>query len=246
MKKIWILEDDVASHFVYEEIFNLRYSITFFENTKDFKTALESKASKPDLVIADLKLPGKSFLDFLASADTETVFSFPFMIVSSVDDIDILRTCFEEGALDFISKPFGKSELIYKVEQIFNKNNNTKNIQNDSNLIIDPTTMKVTRGDNLFALLTAKELQILSAFIQSPTKEITRKKLVASVWGIVHVGSKTLDVHLFNLRKKLININTEIKFIQPDIFRLIESSKLVAISSPSDSNDFNDIYSQRL
>ena len=97
-KKIWILEDDHGCLFVYQDILDIRYSTRYFKTLDEFKTALEESAGDlPDLVIADLKLPDGSFLTFLSSDDNKKLLDMPFLVISSVNDIDALRFCFEDG-----------------------------------------------------------------------------------------------------------------------------------------------------
>ena len=66
MKNIWIVEDDPGCRFVYEESLKEMFNIRQFENTKTFRDALSSeRQNPPNLVIADLNLPGESFITFL-------------------------------------------------------------------------------------------------------------------------------------------------------------------------------------
>lgn len=117
-KSIWIVEDDAGSQFVYNEILGFRYRLQMFNNLQKFRDAWNNGERKPDLMIVDLHLPDESFLSFLQSEGAkEMKRSTPFIVVSSLDDLDALRICYEEGAVEFISKPFAKSELVVKVER---------------------------------------------------------------------------------------------------------------------------------
>ncbi|MEW6055684.1 MAG: response regulator [Bdellovibrionota bacterium] len=121
-RSIWILEDDSGCRFVYEQILGIRHKVRFFQTLVEFEFALsEGQKSLPELVLADVVLEDGSFLHFLNHSQKKELLSIPFIVVSSIDDIDALRFCFNEGAVDYLVKPFQKSELIVKVERILEK-----------------------------------------------------------------------------------------------------------------------------
>ncbi|MCK5073063.1 MAG: response regulator transcription factor [Bacteriovoracaceae bacterium] len=195
-KKIWILEDDHGCLFVYQDILDIRYSTRYFKTLDEFKTALEESAEDlPDLVIADLKLPDGSFLTFLSSDDNKRLLDMPFLVISSVNDIDALRFCFEEGALDYFTKPFNKNELVVKIERMLENASRQEHYD----------TIKIPQSVILehFTELTKKEHQILNLFSNSLNNTMVRESLVREIWKGTSVHNKTLDVHLYNLKKKL-------------------------------------------
>ena len=120
---IWILEDDICSQFAYQEILGSLFHIISQGNCKEFLTAVENCKTSPKLVIADLRLPDDSFLSCLSVPAVMNFFSaIPFIVVSSVDEIDALRLCFSKGALDYLIKPFTKNELLVKIEKALSQN----------------------------------------------------------------------------------------------------------------------------
>lgn len=195
-KSIWILEDDKDCRFVYEQMLDFRYKTEYFENIAMFKEALlNDERVKPALVLADLMLPDGNFLNFLTETKESQFLKTPFVIVSSIDDIDALRFCFNEGALDYLTKPFKKNELLVKIENILSGRNSQAVIGNDrKDLTLDGTKI---------ANLTSKQLQVLSLFLNSPNRIINRSDILDKVWGNTTVHPKTVDVHLYNLRRKL-------------------------------------------
>lgn len=193
---VWVLEDDPGCRYVYDQILALRYSYRSFENLEDFRVALNEEKDKPHLVIADLRLPDGDFIDFL-SASKESVKNIAYIVVSSTDDLDILRECFTKGALDYLTKPFSKAELTVKVERLIK----TRGVQTQSSG--GPVTQALPNGVELYDL-TKKEFLIYRAFMDAPGRCLDRDQLIQAVWKDVSVTPKTLDVHLFNLRKKTI------------------------------------------
>lgn len=78
----------------------------------------------PDLILADLNLPGKSGLDFLDELKiSETFFQIPVMMLSARQESSYRIACFEKGGMDFVEKPFNPKELILRTERIMRLKN---------------------------------------------------------------------------------------------------------------------------
>ncbi|MBY0371431.1 response regulator transcription factor [bacterium] len=213
-KSIWIIEDDPGVRFVYEEVLALRYSLTFLQSVEEFCSALETRP-RPDLLLADLRLPGESFLQFLKGPHSAArIAGIPFVVLSSVDDLDTLRSCFELGARDFLTKPIGKGELIVKLERLL-----AGEAAPEPLFQLDSIALNVIAHGKKNRL-TAKEFQILSIFHASPGYQVSRDEILKRVWNDVAVDSKTLDVHLSSLRKKISELGLEIAFLPSGSYRL--------------------------
>src|SRR5262245_36436441 len=115
---IWILEDEKGARFVYERVLSYQYSLEFFSGMQELREALRSSGDRPALLIADLWVDDGCFTDFLSADGCVPLRGIPWVVVSSVDDIDVLRFCFSSGATDYLVKPFKKSELLVKIERI--------------------------------------------------------------------------------------------------------------------------------
>jgi len=218
--KIWILEDESSCQFVYNETLSLKYDLSFYGTVGAFREALKSKKQLPDLVIADLKLPDEPFLKFLAHTDMESVFSIPFIVVSSMDDSDVLRICFDEGALDYLTKPFSKAELSVKVSRLLNDMGKIEGPDDKNPYKIDALSLNVIAENGKTVKLTHRELQIFSVLRSAKQGPVSRKEIVIQVWGNINVSSKTLDVHIFNLRKKMVDTGIKINFHEPNSFSI--------------------------
>lgn len=192
--KLWILEDDKGCQFVYEQILNHDFDIKYFDNISSFKTSILAKKDLPAMVIADLMLTDGNFLNYLTQEVHEELGNeIPFIVVSSSDDIETLRQCFKEGANDYITKPFRKNELLVKVETILRGNKSlTKSLK-----------PKVTIDGKVIENLTQKQIKLVELFLDNDDRVADREKIIDNVWGKTIVHPKTLDVHLYNLRRKL-------------------------------------------
>jgi DNA-binding response OmpR family regulator len=212
---LWILEDNPEEVFVYREILGLRYSLRIFSNLKELEQALTSDqpAPKPALLIADLRLPDGDFLTFLGQ--TEAADSIPsFLMVSSNDDLDVLRACFEGGALDYLTKPFTENELLVKIERFLKLGSPTLEVRT-----VNRESLNIKVGADSRLTLTPKEYHILK-LLHGSQRGVTRKEIQSQIWRDVAVSSKTFDVHLFYLRRKLTPFNIQISFRQPDLYVL--------------------------
>jgi DNA-binding response OmpR family regulator len=210
--KIWVLEDDPGIQFLYQEILELSYDISIFGTLAEFEDAFCKKADSPELVIADLRLPDANFLTFLKPGDKPSpLLSVPYIVVSSLDDMDAIRTCFDNGASDYIYKPFGKNELLLKIERILAENVVRRPLDN---LSIDSKTFRVSNGKTSVSL-TTKEFQIISLLFNSKSLTVNRTELMTKIWNKTDTGSKTLDVHLHNLRRKIMPLGLKIVHRHP-------------------------------
>lgn len=198
-KSIWILEDDLQMQAIYEDMLSRHYKLTFFSNLQEFRDGLKN-LTPPDLMILDLMCPDgslHSMFDDLAPRLQET----PFLIVSGLDEQDAIRSSFKVGALDFISKPFSKSELQVKIDIFLNRLVSRESCI--SAVKLDPLSMTLFTKSARSSELTAKEYRILSLFLQAPEQIVPRKHLVMTLWKDINVSEKTLDVHLSNIRRKI-------------------------------------------
>lgn len=210
--RIWVLEDDPGIQFLYQEILELSYDISIFGTLTEFEEAFNKKADLPELIIADLRLPDANFLTFLKPSDKPSpLIAVPYIVVSSLDDMDAIRTCFDNGASDYIYKPFGKNELLLKIERILAENVVRRPLDN---LSIDSKTFKVSNGKTSVSL-TTKEFQIISLLFNSKSLTVNRTELMSKIWNKTDTGSKTLDVHLHNLRRKIMPLGLKIVHRHP-------------------------------
>jgi DNA-binding response OmpR family regulator len=191
---IWVLESDRGQQLKYQQLLEDVCMIRFFDSLSEFKSFFHGNIEEsPYLLIAELNLSDGSFLNFLTLEERGLQRSFPFIVVSGVDDIENIRLCYEEGALDYLVKPVNKNELAYKIELILKSDRRIKRK-------IRPSV----RLDGLeIAGLTSKQTQLLSLFIDSNERKVNRTDILDKIWDGNNVHPKTIDVHLYNLRRKL-------------------------------------------
>lgn len=209
MYNILILEDDVmiASGLMYA-IESEGYRACLAKNIKEaFKLISESQF---DLGILDMQLPDGRGLDVGRKLKEEGV---PIIFLTVEDDESDIVNAFEEGADDYVVKPFKIRELLARIARTLNRN---KNIREDIIKIdavkIDQSSGKVYIEDKIVEL-TALEYRLLLIFAGNKGKLLTRNQILEKIWDSDgnFVEDNTLTVYVKRLRKKLgdsVNIET--------------------------------------
>ncbi len=215
--KIWIIEDDENMQFVYRDIFSSQYELLFFASIESFVQGI-ALHQPPHLLILDLVFPdGLLYQAFPQHAPAFR--QVPFIVVSALDEEEAVRASLKWGALDYITKPFGKSEILVKVEAHLNRCANKDDYQAIFNL--DPLTLTIFNHSGRSAELTSKEFRIMSLFLDAHEYRISRKDIFETLWKNIRVSTKTLDVHLSNIRRKIEPLKLTITVTDSD-YRIFE------------------------
>lgn len=156
-----------------------------------------------DLAILDMQLPDGTGFDVSKKlGDTNTAVIF----VTIVDDEGKILRAFEDGAADYITKPFRLRELLARVKRTLNTGGEMEHssILSIKDVTIDTVSAKVWIGD-LSVDLTALEYRLLLAFASNKAQILTRAQILESIWdcGGNFVEDNTLTVYIKRLREKL-------------------------------------------
>jgi DNA-binding response OmpR family regulator len=192
---IWILDNNENCQLVYEEVLSKYYNVQKFSKMSDFYDCLNKSIRKPNLIIADLFLEDGNFLDHIEKEHCLGKSAIPCLVVSNNDDIQTLRYCFDRGVEDYLTKPVKTNELLVKIENIINVYSKTNSILPIQNFVV----IDGRKIENL----TSKQMQILALFLNSKTRSTNRDEIMLKIWKDTNVHPKTIDVHLYNLRRKL-------------------------------------------
>lgn len=172
----------------------------------------DSQSKAVDLFILDRMLPGASgpeickFLRFYRPTK-----KLPILMVTALTRPEQIIEGLEVGADDYITKPFDMEILMARVMALLRRSELQKEKDNEENqnllrlgeLKVDTNQCKVwAKGQEIE--LTLSEYKLLCIFLQGPGKVFTRGQLVGHIQeGPVHVTDRTIDTHIFGLRKKL-------------------------------------------
>jgi two-component system, OmpR family, alkaline phosphatase synthesis response regulator PhoP len=160
-----------------------------------------------DLVVLDQMLPGVSGIEVLKTirSTTETM-KLPVLILTAKSDESDVVLALNFGADDYITKPFRVHEMVARVKSLLRRSN--PNVPSGAkyqfeDFSIDEDTFEVTVQGNIIPF-TTKEFRLLLYLIQNPNRVIRRDQLLNDVWGYDYLGeSRTVDVHILNVRKKI-------------------------------------------
>lgn len=194
-KTIWILEENSDMVGMYREILDLRYDTSFYRSLDELVAQLgKISIKKPDLIIAELKVGKDNIMKFLPKLREGEFSCIPFMVISGVQDLDAIRFCFDNGVTDYLVKPVVKNEVLIKVENA---------LVGRGSAIIGMERRELSLDGVKIDNLTSKQIQVLALFLNSPSRVVNRTDILDKVWGNTTVHPKTVDVHLYNLRRKL-------------------------------------------
>jgi two-component system response regulator MtrA len=157
---------------------------------------------KPDLVLLDLMLPGRSGIDVCRALRLES--GVPIvMLTAKTDTIDVVLGL-ESGADDYVVKPFKPKELVARVRaRLRRQDEPTPASLTIADLEIDVAGHSVKRGGVPIAL-TPLEFDLLVALARKPWQVFTREVLLEQVWGYRHAAdTRLVNVHVQRLRSKI-------------------------------------------
>lgn len=203
MSQILIVEDDEnIRQLLKMTLENFQYSLIDFENGQDAYDYLQDHTV--DLAILDLMLPGMNGYDILQYIRSSSRLKhLPVIILSAKDkEWDKIKGL-DLGADDYLTKPFSVLELAARIRSLLRRSQtDEKNIVSGS-LSIDLDKRIVNVNDQVIEL-TFKEFELLKYLVTHAGRAIPREELIQQVWGYDFIGeSRTLDVHINSLRKKL-------------------------------------------
>lgn len=173
-----------------------------------------------DLVLLDVMLPGMSGFEIMQKRTNTQV---PVIFITAKQELTDKVRGLRLGAEDYIVKPFEAMELLARIEVILRRVKRTENVYNygDISVNVEEHTCKYA-GKDIY--LTPKEFEVLVFFIQHKDVAISRDRLLAAVWGFEYEGeSRTIDIHIQQLRKKL-NLREKLVTI-PKLGYRLESAK---------------------
>ncbi len=202
-ESILLIEDEQALRTTLGD--RLRAEKYVVDTASNGNEGFDKASSNPfDLIIMDLMLPGRSGLDVcrdLRAAGMAT----PIMILTvrneTVDKVVGLKL----GADDYVTKPFEASELLARVEVLLRRApmHGGQGVYDFGSFRMDVRDSQVTR-DGKPVYLTSREFQLLRYLVERSGSTVPRGELLRSVWGYnADVFTRTVDTHLFSLRKKL-------------------------------------------
>lgn len=178
------------------------------------------KAERPDLILLDVMLPRMDGLEVCQKLRYSKEFAnIPIiMLTARGEEVDRVLGL-EIGADDYVTKPFSPRELIARVKAMFRRLAQPQTISDSKDLMIGLIKIDLARHlvtfQDVELELTPKEFELLYLLAQNAGKVLTRDVLLEKVWGYEYMGdTRTVDVHIRRLRKKMEDINPDPDYIE--------------------------------
>lgn len=223
MNEIWVIENEESTLAIYENLFRRDFKTRYFRLLSELRCALKDERSKPDLLIANLRLPDGKFEDQLLEVCLKL--RVPFAVVSEFDDRGVLEAAFNRGALDAWIKPFNGNKTLFMVNKLIGENRakNQVNLSKYGELTLDSFEQQVTRENFKASVpLTQTEYKILALLFTKVAPPLERTKIISRVWERTVQGSRVFDFHLSKLREKLRVVSVRIELAKEGYCLLLE------------------------
>jgi len=213
---IYLVEDDSnIQHVIKIALENSHYQVECFENADSMFARL--KTQEPHLFILDIMLPGMDGLEIIKSLRSKhDLIDIPMMIVSAKSSELDRVVGLDIGADDYLVKPFGILELVSRVKALLRRSQkeSSSNLIEVKGLILNQSTHELIYLDQSLTV-TNKQFDLIKYMLINANQILSRDKLLNAVWDYDFVGeSRTLDVHIKELRKRLFELTNRKDIIE--------------------------------
>ncbi|MGH1327152.1 response regulator transcription factor [Bacillus wiedmannii] len=173
------------------------------------------QAGKWDLILLDVMLPNISGLEVLRRIRLKNAV-IPIILLTARDSVVDKVSGLDQGASDYITKPFQIEELLARIRACLRISNVRKEEESSSyqiaDLYLDEKTREVKRGNHVVEL-TPREFDLLLFLMKHENQVLNREQIVTNVWGFDYYGdTNVVDVYIRYLRKK-VDCNVDVPLI---------------------------------
>ncbi|MFL9832975.1 response regulator [Chryseobacterium terrae] len=167
----------------------------------------------PDLIILDLGLPDKS--GHLVLKELREWYNKSIIILSAIDNEEDIVSALDNGATDYLTKPFRTAELMARIRAAIRRNNS----DNDETQIISgeleiDILSRTAKKNNELLKLTSTEFNLLSLFARNEGRVLTHQFILKEIWGVgFQTETQYLRVFVGTLRKKIEDDSNHPKYI---------------------------------
>jgi len=159
----------------------------------------------PDLILLDIGLPDKNGHQILQ--ELKEWYNKPVIILSVQDSESDIVSALDNGAADYLTKPFRTGELLARIRSAIKRSQNTENVSTVICGAIEiDLVARIVKKDHEIIKLTSTEYNLLALFAKNESKVLTHQYILKEIWGIGYqTETQYLRVFVGTLRKKLEN-----------------------------------------
>lgn len=213
---------DLASMYLVREGFEIATSTNGLEGLE------KTRENKPALVVLDLMLPGLDGFEICRKLRAEGNQVPIILLTARDDDVDKILGL-ELGADDYMTKPFNPRELAARAKAIlkraerFSSHLNKPEVMNVADISIDILKRVVTKEPGVEIVLRRHEFELLKILAEHRGYVLSREQLLNEAWGFDFAGqTRTIDVHIAQLRNKLAKTSVIIETVTGIGYKLAE------------------------
>ncbi len=203
MKILIVDDEDELRQRLRQALSNEQYMV---ETAKNGDEALDNIADDDsfDLIILDIMMPGRDGLSVLKEIRKEGI-NTPVLLLTALGDLDDRIRGLDQGADDYLAKPFSMSELLARIRAMLRRGRGGNPLLTCGPVTLNTVNRFVTL-DDMPVTLTVKEFAILEFLLYNKGRVVSRFSLAEHVWGDnfdPFTMSNFIDVHMKNLRQKI-------------------------------------------
>ena len=212
---LYIFEDDANIRQMESyALKNSGFEVAEFANAAEFWRACETQL--PELLLLDIMLPGEDGFALLQKLRNQPqTHDIPVIIVTAKStEVDAVRGL-ENGADDYITKPFGIIELVARVKVVLRRIQKPQPARLQAGQIVLDDDKRQVLANGKECSLTFKEYELLKLLLLNSGIVLSRERIMDKVWGTDFEGeSRTVDMHIKTLRQKLGESGASIKTVR--------------------------------
>ncbi len=205
-KKILVVEDEPSLVFTLRDTLESEgYEVHVCEDGSSAMPTID--ALRPDLLILDIMLPGKSGFE-IAKECRDLKYTFPIIMLTARDQEIDKVTGLNIGADDYMTKPFGVKELLARIHARLRRANSYSktgplDVVTLGQVRIELNESIVVKPDSEVEL-TTREVELIRYLVQHANEPVSRDELLEQVWRYeFSTNTRTVDVHISKLRGKI-------------------------------------------
>jgi DNA-binding response OmpR family regulator len=203
---ILVIDDEQENRDTLRSLLSKNFQILTASNGKE---GLEiARRARPDAVIVDVQMPDVDGISVCKSIRNDPALkNMPVLMISAYGDENWRTESFIWGADDFIDKPYSGRELVARILSRLcwvrePKEMGARKVTSCGNMVVDDSKLEITVDAKPVAF-TVFEFTLVKYFIENRGKVLSREKILAEVWKDEVVSERTVDTHIYTIRKKL-------------------------------------------